>query len=85
MKTKKGAESKKRTHVLAICVEASSSMNPPDEESIPIKLGCLTSAIFMRFLMMFKENMSNKRAFVNSSRLNEGEDKSTTVVGGSVD
>jgi hypothetical protein len=33
-KTKKGAESKKRTHVLAICVEALSSMNPLVAESI---------------------------------------------------
>ncbi len=54
-----------------------------DAESIPIKLGCLTFAIFIRFLTAFRRNMSNKRALVNSSGLNEGKDNSTTVVGGS--
>ncbi len=83
-KAKKGAESKKRTHVGANCVKALSSMNPSDAESIPIKLSCLTFAVFMRYLTIFKKNMLNKSAFVNSSRLNEGEDNSTTVVGGSV-
>ncbi len=64
-KTMKGAESKKRTHLRAVCVEALSSMNPLDAESIPIKLSCLTFAVFTRFLMTFKENILTKRAFVN--------------------
>jgi hypothetical protein len=49
-KTKNGAESKKRTHVRTICVEALTSMNPLDVESIPIILGCLTFAIFYKIL-----------------------------------
>jgi hypothetical protein len=74
MTTKKGGPSKARTQLRAVCVGALSSIIPSDSASVPIKLECLTFAIFTRFLSTFKKNVSKKRAYACLSGLNEGED-----------
>ena len=81
MKTKKGKTIKKRTKIRAVCINALMSVTSSDADSIPIKLDCLSFALFTRFLSTFKKNVPRKRALDDiSGGDEEGTENSTAVV-----
>ena len=81
MKTKKGKTIKKRTKIRAVCINALMSETSSDADSIPIKLDCLSFALFTRFLSTFKKNVPRKRALDDiSGGDEEGTENSTAVV-----
>jgi len=81
MKSKKGKTIKKRTKIRAVCINALMSVTLSDADSIPIKLDCLSFALFTRFLSTFKKNVARKRALDDiSGGDEEGTENSTAVV-----